>query len=109
MMETNSSLLDVLIVDSKNDLNVYCTAAEDKTSCCGTDADKEEVSPCCDTVANDSPCKPEEKESCCRADSTACACQNQTSSMAKEAKTLASRSGITDFNEWAGEYTGRLA
>ena len=109
-METNWSLPDVLIVDSKNDLNVYLTATETKPSCCGSDAVKEgkEVSPCCSVEARESCCKPEEKESCCEADSSTCACQNQTSSMANEANTLAARLGITDFNEWAGKYTGWL-
>ncbi|RSL55391.1 hypothetical protein CEP54_009439 [Fusarium duplospermum] len=84
----NAGFNGVLIVDSKNDLNVYCTAAEAKPS----------------TEAKESCCKPEEKESCCGTDSSTCACQNQTSSMAGEAKTLATRLGITDLNEWAGSF-----
>lgn len=110
MMEPNWSLPDVLIVDSKNDLNVYCTAAEAKTSCCGinTVEEEEEAPSCCSSKTKENCCKPEEKESCCGADSSTCACQNQPSSMASEAETLAARLGITDFNEWAGKYTGRL-
>jgi hypothetical protein len=110
-METNWSLPDVLIVDSKNDLNVYLTATETKPSCCGSDAVKEgkEVSPCCSVEARESCCKLEEKQSCCRTNSSACTCQNQTSSVASEVKTLATQLGITDLNEWAGKDTGRLA
>lgn len=102
----NAGFNDVLIVDSKNDLNVYCTAAEAKTSCCGIDTveEEEEAPSCCSTEAKESCCKPEEKESCCGADSSTCACQNQPSSMASEAETLAARLGITDFNEWAGSF-----
>jgi hypothetical protein len=111
MMETNWSLPDVLIVDSKNDLNVYLTATEAKPSCCGSDAVKEEkeVSSCCNAEAKESCCKPEEKQTCCRTNSSACTCQNQTSSMASEAKTLVTQLGITDLNEWAGKDNGRLA
>ncbi|TDZ24699.1 Arsenite methyltransferase [Colletotrichum orbiculare MAFF 240422] len=106
----NAGFDDVLIVDSKNDMNVYFTAAEAKPSCCGTDtAKEEETSPtCCHAKARGSGCQPEERESCCGADSSIRASQNQTESMAHEAKTLATQLGITDFNEWAGEYTGRL-
>ncbi|KAM5373255.1 hypothetical protein ACJZ2D_007084 [Fusarium nematophilum] len=102
----NAGFNDVLIVDSENDLNVYCTAAEAKPSCCGMDTVKEEEkSPsCCSAKAKESCCKPEEKESCCGADSSTCACQNQTGSSASEAKTLAAQVGIMDFNEWAGSF-----
>ncbi|KAK7397981.1 hypothetical protein QQX98_012647 [Neonectria punicea] len=102
----NAGFNDVLIVDSKNDLNVYCTAAEAKPSCCGTDAVKEEqdLTSCCSAETKESCCKPKEKESCCETNSSTCACPKQTSSMACEAKTLATRLGITDFNEWAGSF-----
>jgi arsenite methyltransferase len=111
MMEANWSLPDVLIVDSKNDLNVYFTATEAKPSCCGTDAvkEEEEAPSCCSAKAKESCCEPEEKVSCCGTNSSSCACQDQTSSMAGEAKTLATRLGITDLNEWAGKDTGCLA
>ncbi|RYO97316.1 hypothetical protein DL764_007339 [Monosporascus ibericus] len=102
----NAGFNDILIVDSKNDLNTYFTAAEAKPSCCGTDAVKEEekTSSCCSAEARESCCKQEEKESCCGTNSSACACNNQTSSMADETKTLATRLGITDLNEWAGSF-----
>ncbi|KAI8648762.1 Methyltranfer-dom domain-containing protein [Fusarium keratoplasticum] len=102
----NAGFNDVLIVDSKNDLNVYCTAAEAKPSCCGTDTveEEEEAPSCCSAETKESCCKPEEKESCCGTNSSTCACQNQTSSMAGEAETLAAGLGITDFNEWAGSF-----
>lgn len=102
----NAGFNDVLIVDSKNDLNVYFTATKTKPSCCGSDAVKVEmeVSPCCSEEAKESCCKPEEKQSCCNTNSSACTCQNQTSSMASEAKTLATQLGITDVNEWAGSF-----
>ncbi|QKD57264.2 SAM-dependent methyltransferase UbiE/COQ5 family protein [Fusarium oxysporum Fo47] len=102
----NAGFGDVLIVDSKNDLNVYCTASEAKTSSCGihTVEEEEEALSCCRSKVKESCCKPEEKESCCEADSSTCACQNQTSSMANETNTLAARLGITDFNEWVGSF-----
>ncbi|PNP78233.1 hypothetical protein FNYG_08425 [Fusarium nygamai] len=102
----NAGFGDVLIVDSKNNLNVCCTASEAKTSCCGihTVEEEEEALSCCRSKVKEICCKPEEKESCCEADSSTCACQNQTNSMANEANTLAARLGITDFNEWAGSF-----
>lgn len=111
MMETNWSLPDILIVDNKNDLNVYFTATETKLPCFGSDAVKEEkeVPPCCSAEAKESCCKPEEEQLCCNTNSSACTCQNQTSSMASEAKTLATQLGVTDLNEWAGKDTRRFA
>ncbi|RYP47569.1 hypothetical protein DL769_011306 [Monosporascus sp. CRB-8-3] len=102
----NAGFHGILIVDSKNDLNMYFTAAEAKPSCCGTDAVKEEdeTPSCCSAEAKESCCKHEKKESCCGTNSSTCACHNQTSSMAGEAKTLATRLGITDLNEWAGSF-----
>lgn len=111
MTETDWFLPDVLIVDNKNDLNVYFTATETKPSCCGSGAvkEKKEASPCYSVDARESCCKPEEKQSCCRTNSSACTCQNQTSSMASEAKTLATQLEMTNLNEWAGKDTERLA
>ncbi|KAM0420891.1 hypothetical protein ACHAPT_011280 [Fusarium lateritium] len=96
----NAGFEDVLIVDSKNDLNVYLTAAEIQAPCCGVNTVKG------GERANKNCCKPEEKETCCGADSSTCAatCQNQTNSVAGEANTVAARLGITDFNEWAGSF-----
>ncbi|TVY59932.1 Arsenite methyltransferase [Fusarium oxysporum f. sp. cubense] len=101
----NAGFYDVLIVDSTNDLNVYCTASEAKASYCGihTAEEEEEALSCCRAKVKEICCKPEEKDSCCEADSTSCACRNQTTSMANEANTLDARLGITDFNEWAGK------
>lgn len=92
---------EILIVDSKNDLNVYLTAAEDGTSCCGAAEDK--VSSCCSVQKQATCCKPGQKESCCQSGSWACNCQDKTS-MASEAKKLAASIGIMDFNEWAGSF-----
>ncbi|KAH7140966.1 SAM-dependent methyltransferase UbiE/COQ5 family protein [Dactylonectria macrodidyma] len=102
----NAGFNDVLIVDSKNDLNVYLTAAEAKTSCCGMDTvQEEETAPSCDgEKAKENCCKPEEKKSCCGANSSACGCQDQKSLMANEAETLAAQLGITDLNKWAGSF-----
>lgn len=96
---TNLHAPDPLIVDTKNDLNVYLTAAEDGTSCCGTDAEK--ASSCCNAEMQARCCKPEQKESCCQSSSPTCGCQDKTS-MASDAKKLAASLGIMDFNEWAG-------
>ncbi|KFY02504.1 hypothetical protein V490_00479 [Pseudogymnoascus sp. VKM F-3557] len=92
---------DPLIVDTKNDLNVYLTAAEDGTSCCGTGAEK--ASSCCNVEMQVRCCKPEQKESCCQSSSSTCGCQDKTS-MASDAKKLAASLGIMDFNEWAGSF-----
>ncbi|KFY04024.1 hypothetical protein V490_00023, partial [Pseudogymnoascus sp. VKM F-3557] len=75
-----------LIVDTKNDLNVYLTAGEDGTSCCGTGAEK--ASSCCNVEMQVRCCKPEQKESCCQSSSSTCGCQDKTS-MASDAKKLA--------------------
>jgi hypothetical protein len=96
---TNLHAPDLLIVDSKNDLNVYLTAAEDGTLCCGTAAEK--VSSCCSAEKQATCCEPEQKESCCQSCSSICGCQDKTS-IASEAKKLAASLGIIDFNEWAG-------
>ncbi|RSM07713.1 hypothetical protein CDV31_008493 [Fusarium ambrosium] len=102
----NAGFNDVLIVDSKNDLNVYFIAAESKTSCCEIDIVEEEAEApsSCGSKTRENCYKPEEKESCCGNDMPTCACQNQPSSMASEAETVAARLGITDFNEWAGSF-----
>ncbi|KFY67390.1 hypothetical protein V496_01581 [Pseudogymnoascus sp. VKM F-4515 (FW-2607)] len=92
---------DPLIVDTKNDLNVYLTAGEDGASCCGTGAEK--VSSCCNAEMQARCCKPEQRESCCQSGSFTCGCQDKTS-MASDAKKLAASLGIMDFNEWAGSF-----
>ena len=96
---TNLHTEDVLIVDSKNDLNVYLTAAEDGKPCCGTATEK--VSACCQPEKMESCCEPDQKESCCQSDSSTCGCQDKIS-MAGAAKLLAASKGFMDFNEWAG-------
>jgi arsenite methyltransferase len=96
---TNLHAADLLIVDSKNDLNVYLTAAEDGTSCCGTAA--ENVSSCCSAEKQAACCKPDRKESCCQSGSSTCGCQDKTSKASETKKSVASM-GIVDFNEWAG-------
>ena len=103
---TKSNAPDLLIIDSKNDLNVYLTAAEDGTSCCGTAAEK--VSSCCSVEEQATYCKLDQKQSCCQSGSSTCGCQDKTS-MASEAENLAASMGIMDFNEWAGtNITGSL-
>ncbi|RYP07693.1 hypothetical protein DL765_009058 [Monosporascus sp. GIB2] len=66
--------------------------------------EEEETPSCCTSEAKASCCKHEEKELCCGTHSLTCACRNQTSSMAAEAKTLATRLGTTDLNELAGSF-----
>lgn len=88
---------DILIVDSKNDLNVYFTAAESGQYCCGTEVarddeqKKEQMLSFCNT---------EEEQTCCQPGDQR---QNDTGSMANEAKSLAAGLGVTEFNEWAGK------
>jgi arsenite methyltransferase len=84
----NYCAIDVLVVDSKNDLNVYMTGAEGETSCCGA-------------VTENKCCIPEQKETGCQPGSSTCSCQDETS-MANETHQLAAALGIVDFNEWAG-------
>lgn len=102
---TDLFALDVLIVDSKNDLNVYLTAAEDGSSCCGTVAEK--VSSCCSAEKQATCCNPEQNESCCKSGSSTCSCQDKTS-MGSEAKKLVTSLEIMDFNEWAGANIANL-
>jgi arsenite methyltransferase len=93
-------VLDLLIVDSKSDLNVYLTAAENGKSCCGTVAEKSPS--CCSVKKQATCCMLDQKESCCQSGSSTCGCQDKTP-MASEAKMLAVE--IMDFNEWAGMNT----
>lgn len=79
---------DVLVVDSKNDLNVYMTEAAGETSCCG--AAKE--SKCCN---------PKQNDTCCEPRSWMHISQDETS-MANEPHQQAAAMGVVDFNEWAG-------
>ncbi|KAG9249685.1 S-adenosyl-L-methionine-dependent methyltransferase [Emericellopsis atlantica] len=83
----NASFSDVLIVDTKSDLNVYVTALEGEASCCGP-SPKVNIKSCC------------EPES----DSSAEACQKQATSMPTDAETLVTQLGIKDLNEWAGSF-----
>jgi hypothetical protein len=92
-------MADLVIVDSKNDLNVYFTAARDGTSCCGTTAEK--VSSCCSAEKQATCCNSEQKESCCQSSLSKFSCQDETL-LASEAKKGAASLGIMDFNEWAG-------
>ncbi|KAH8652713.1 SAM-dependent methyltransferase UbiE/COQ5 family protein [Tricladium varicosporioides] len=92
---------DPLIVDSKNDLNVYLNAAGERKSFCGTVAEK--VPTCCSTEKQAECCRPEQKESCCDSSSSTCGCKDNNSS-ANEAQKLADTLGIMDFNEWAGSF-----
>ncbi|KAG8410801.1 hypothetical protein J3458_016890 [Metarhizium acridum] len=103
----NAGFDDVLIVDSMNDLNVYCSAAEAKSSSHpGTDAVQEEqtASSCCITDSKAACCKREDKESCCPDNPSTCSCQKQSKSMATQIRTMTSQLGIADLNEWAGSF-----
>ena len=74
-------MIDVLIVDTKSDLNVYFTANEAPPSCCkGTNRDTDQ-------------------------DSSSCAPPELASSLETGDGVLVYGSGITDFNEWAGKCT----
>jgi len=92
---------DLLIVDSKNDLNVYLSAADDGTSCCVTAI--ENPSSCCSAEKQATCCQPEQKASCCQSGSSTCGCQGKTS-MASEARKSVASLGIMDLNEWAGSF-----
>jgi len=74
-----------LIVDNKNDLNVYTKAKEDGKSnrCCGQGSDKS----CC-----------EKSPSCCN---------NEESTPGDTVESFKSNFKDIDFNEWAGIYYHR--
>ncbi len=100
-MMADMHAVDLLIVDSKNDLNVYLTAAEDGTSCSGTTVEK--ISSCSSAEKQEPCCMSDQKNTCCHSGSSTCGFQDKTS-MASEAKNSAASLGIIDFNEWAGTY-----
>ncbi|KAJ4114776.1 hypothetical protein NW768_011330 [Fusarium equiseti] len=71
---------DVLIVETKSDLNVYFTANEAQTSCCkGADGDLAQ-------------------------DSSLCTPSKSTSSLEGSDGVSSHHSDIADFNEWAGSF-----
>ncbi|PTD05694.1 hypothetical protein HYE67_003105 [Fusarium culmorum] len=74
--------LNILIVDTKSDLNVYFTAHENESSCCGN----------------------EQTNSACGAGLSTCAPQNSSTELADGQDILGDRLGIADFNEWAGSF-----
>lgn len=71
-------------MDSENNLNVYHTAAENETSCCGPAAEKV-PSGCGQNKAG------------CGSDSSA-----KENTLGSESKKLAASLDNLDFNEWAG-------
>ncbi|KAK5653296.1 hypothetical protein OQA88_8987 [Cercophora sp. LCS_1] len=88
---------DVLITDTKSDLNVYLDTLDDgtnKTSCCGdkakgcTPADTSKETVCCDT-----------KPDCCAPAGAGCSVVSGTG-VDTPSKTL----GTTDLNEFVGSY-----
>lgn len=78
----NAGFQDILIVDTKSDLNVYFTAQENESSCCGN----------------------EQTNSACGAGLSTCAPQNSSTELADGQDILGNRLGIADFNEWAGSF-----
>ncbi|OBS20436.1 hypothetical protein FPOA_06806 [Fusarium poae] len=78
----NAGFEDVLIVDTKSDLNVYFTAHDNESSCCGN----------------------EQVGSACRVDSSACNPQKPATDSVNSEYILSDRLGITDLNEWAGSF-----
>lgn len=74
-------LTDVLIVDTKSDLNVYFTANEAPPSCCKSAGGY------------------------LAGDSSSCAPSKSTSPLETGDGVAIDRSSITDFNEWAGRFT----
>ncbi|KAM0420122.1 hypothetical protein ACHAPD_003691 [Fusarium lateritium] len=79
----NAGFKDVLIVDTKSDLNVYFTAHENGSSCCGN----------------------EEAASTCSVASPACGSQIFATGFGNDQGIRSDRLGIADFNEWAGKFT----
>ncbi|KZL87538.1 sam-dependent methyltransferase coq5 family protein [Colletotrichum incanum] len=87
---------NVIILDSKSDLNVYYTALGDETSCCGTkDYSKSK---------GEESCVLKEKVLSCGASSSICAQQEDDHLTPSEAKEQATSLGVTDLNEWAGSF-----
>ncbi|RFN50674.1 sam-dependent methyltransferase ubie/coq5 family protein [Fusarium flagelliforme] len=76
----NAGFEDVLIVDTKSDLNVYFTANEAQSSCCkGADEDLAQ-------------------------NSSSCAPPRSAGSLETGGDVSSDRSSITDFNQWAGSF-----
>jgi arsenite methyltransferase len=78
---------DIRIIDSKHDLNVYLTAAQEpetSAGCCEPSS-KDKSSGCCGPPSEDEP------KGCC-------------GSMASIAKEIAKDIGDMDWNEWVGSF-----
>ncbi|GKU07865.1 sam-dependent methyltransferase coq5 family protein [Fusarium langsethiae] len=78
----NAGFKDVLIVDTKSDLNVYFTAHENELSCCENG----------------------QTTSACGAGPSTCVPQNSSKELGNGQDILGDRLGINDFNEWAGSF-----
>jgi SAM-dependent methyltransferase len=92
---------DILIVDSKSDLNVYFTASEHgkQETCCSSE--QRETSQCCPPDTSAAPsnecCASDKKEACCLPTPA-------ESSLATMAKELTKDMGDIDWNEWVGSF-----
>lgn len=103
--------LDTLIIDSKNDLNVYKGLGEDGTevSCCGTKVPATEQAPsCCGTKAS-----AKKQASCCgvksapQSESKGTCCSTE-SDQGNDPSILSARYADMDFNEWVGKFLNRM-
>ena len=94
------SPLDLLIVDSKNDLNVFLTAEKAWALCCGTAVEK--VSSCNSGENQATQVEIDQSDTCCQSGSSTSG-QSKTSIVSEVEKSVNSR-GIKDLNEFAGTF-----
>ncbi|WQF79376.1 Putative Methyltransferase domain-containing protein [Colletotrichum destructivum] len=88
-----SGFSNPLVVDSNSDLNVYFTAAENGTSCCGAGNAQMVPEP-----------SPEKTQLGCGGVSSTCCSQDGCNLTPGEAHKQAASLGVTDLNEWAGSF-----
>lgn len=95
----------ILIIDTKNDLNVYLTAADSRPSCCGLNASPvAEESACCSAETPVGGCVPRQtQQNCCQPSATGCGRRTEEPLLATNAQDAVASLSITDFNEWAGK------
>lgn len=92
---------DLLIVDTKHDLNVYFSTEESDLACCGETPAAKAAPSCFSTRQTGESCKTIEARP--GSGSSTYSSHQQNGSMPNKARQLAAGLGITDLNEWAGK------
>ncbi|KAK0616567.1 S-adenosyl-L-methionine-dependent methyltransferase [Immersiella caudata] len=104
---------EIVITDTKADLNAYLDIAEDgtkKSDCCIPAAEpvaKGSLSAGCSLKAASPCCSPEDKKTCCSAEDKANCCTTENEAEASCCSTVSSLRdalGKIDLNEWVGSY-----